>query len=377
MAETAPEGAALMLEAVRLATQARFDTAPNPCVGAVLTIDGEIVARGWHHACGRPHAEVEAIADARNRGVDLRRCTLWVTLEPCNHHGKTPPCTEAILREGIPQVIIGCLDPNPDVAGGGAARLRENGVRVREHVAERECRDLIADFLVWKTEQRPFVVLKLATTLDGRIATRAGHSQWISGEASRRRVHELRSRVQAVLVGGETFRQDNPSLDCRLEGVEIETQPLAVICTTRLPSLDEPLPRLLEKRPEQVIFWTSQEMEGSEAASRLRDLGCHILGLPGTSRGGVDFHPGMRALYSEHNCAYLLCEGGGSLGLNLLEAGLCDELQLFVAPKLLGDAKARPLFTGREPLTMDQALGLRITSTERVGEDLLLTLRCG
>ncbi len=374
-APKAPDAEAVMLEAVRLAGQARFRTAPNPCVGAVLTLDGRIVARGWHQACGRPHAEVETIADARRQGIDLRRCILWVTLEPCNHRGRTPPCTEAILEAGIPEVVVGCPDPNPDVQGGGIARLRERGVTVRENVALEACRDLLADFVVWKTAKRPFVLLKLAATLDGRIATRTGHSRWVSGEASRRRVHELRSVVQAVLVGGNTFREDDPGLDCRLEGAAPERQPLAVICGTRLPEPGAPLPRLLRQRPARTVFWTSEAMAGSDTARWLRGLGCRVLGLPPAPRGGLDLRAGLQGLYADDTCAYLLCEGGGALGLSLLESGLCDELLLFTAPKILGDAQARPLFSGRAPITMQQALELRIVDAERLGEDMVLRLR--
>ncbi len=366
---------AVMREAVRLAGQARFQTAPNPCVGAVITLDGRIVARGWHQACGRPHAEVEAIADARRQGIDLGRCTLWVTLEPCNHHGRTPPCTEAILEAGIPEVVVGCPDPNPDVRGGGITRLRELGITVRENVGLEACRDLLADFVVWKTEKRPFVLLKLAATLDGRIATRTGHSHWVSGAASRRRVHELRSVVQAVLVGGNTFRADDPGLDCRLQSAESERQPMAVICGTRLPDPGAPLPRLLQQRPAQTIFWTSETMANSDIAQWLRTLGCRVLGLPPAVQGGLDLRAGLQGLYADDKCAYLLCEGGGALGLSLLESGLCDELLLFTAPKILGDAQARPLFSGRAPTTMQQALELRVIDIERFDEDVLLRLR--
>lgn len=188
--------------AIDLAERGRGRTAPNPCVGAVLTRGGAAVAQGWHTACGQPHAEVEALHDAAAKGVDPRQCTLYVTLEPCNHQGRTPPCTRAILEAGVPEVVVGCADPNPAVAGGGADFLRGRGVTVRMGVRERRCRDLIADFLIWQTTSRPYSILKLATTLDGKIATRDGKAAWISGEASRREVHRLRTWCQAVIVGG-------------------------------------------------------------------------------------------------------------------------------------------------------------------------------
>jgi len=198
-------------------------------VGAVLVRDGRVVAEGFHAAYGQAHAEVAAMADARARGVDLAACTLVVTLEPCNHQGRTPPCTRAVLDAGIRRVVIGSRDPNPDVAGCGAEVLRAAGIEVVLGVEEQLCRDLIADFLVWKTTPRPYVLLKMAATLDGRTATRVGHSRWISSEASRAQVHWLRSRAGAVMVGGGTLRADDPRLTARLHGREREgRQPLAV-----------------------------------------------------------------------------------------------------------------------------------------------------
>ncbi len=176
-----------------------------------------MLAGGWHRRYGGPHAEPECLADARAKGVDPAGCTLYVTLEPCNHHGKTPPCTRAILEAGVREVVVGTADPNP-VAGGGADFLRANGVAVRLGVEEALCRELIADFLVWQRTDRPYVYLKLASTLDGRIATRTGHSRWISGPESRAAVHALRARCQAVIVGGGPLRADAPRLPVRLPG---------------------------------------------------------------------------------------------------------------------------------------------------------------
>ena len=238
-AATEQEFAPFMREAIALAQRGRWRACPNPMVGAVLVRDGEVVARGWHHGAGLPHAEVDCLADAAARKVDPAGCTLVVTLEPCCHHGKTPPCTDAILAAGIRRVVYGLRDPNP-VAGGGAALLAAAGLAVTGPVLEAECRDLAADFLVWQTTDRPYVLLKLAATLDGRIATRNGVSQWISCPASRRAVHELRAGVGraggAVLVGGGTFRADDPLLTARGEDdAPAGPQPLACILTSRLP----------------------------------------------------------------------------------------------------------------------------------------------
>lgn len=369
-----------MRQALELAEQGRFRTAPNPCVGALLTRNGQVLACGWHTACGRPHAEVEALRDAQAKGVDPAQCTLWVTLEPCNHQGRTPPCTRAILEAGIKEVVVGCLDPNPDVAGGGVATLRQAGVTVHVGVMERECRDAIADFVVWKFDKRPFLFLKLAATLDGRIATRTGHSQWVSGPEARKRVHELRSRVQAVFVGGNTLREDDPRLTSRLGGQDAVdqvpgAQPLAVVVTSRLPDSPEAWPCLVSSRAAETVFFTGQAQAQSPAVQALNECGCRVWPLPACQEGGLDLAAGLARLHAEFGCHYVLCEGGGNLGLSLLEKGLVDEFQLFLAPKVLGDAQARPLFQGREPVTMDQAFGLRIIATEHVGEDLLLRLR--
>ncbi len=369
-----------MREALRLARNGLGRTAPNPMVGAVVLHHGQLVASGWHKAFGGPHAEVEALRDARAKGVDLTECELWVTLEPCNHTGKTPPCTRAILEAGIKSVVIGALDPNPDVAGGGAAFLKSNGVNIRTGILRQECEDLIADFMIWKQTRRPFVVLKLAATLDGKIATRSGHSKWISCEESRKLVHEMRGASNAVIVGGNTFYKDDPKLTCRMEGEDPSRQPLAVVVTSRLPdpSADH---YLLRQRPEQTIFFTSKAASLSKRAMDLEALGCHIWGLPtesgvtNLSGSRLDLNVGLERLRQEHDCLYVLCEGGGGLALNLLESGLVDDFLLFLAPKVLGDGEASGLFHGREIARMDEALGLRLAGMSRSGTDAVLTLR--
>lgn len=361
-----------MAEAVAEAKKARFQTAPNPNVGAVLVQDGRVVARGFHERAGTPHAEINAIADAKAKGVDLGKTTLYVTLEPCNHHGKTPPCTEAILRAGIKSLVVGTLDPNPEVAGGGADHLREHGVSVEEGVLQTACLDLIADFRAWKESKRAFCLLKLASTLDGKIAARSGHSRWVSGEQSRRLVHRLRARVGAVLVGGTTFYQDNPQLDPRTE-TPPEKKPLAVVVCSRLPGVDDGM-YLIDKRPTETIFFTSDEVAASEAAKPLLDRGVTVWGLPPVE-SGFDLEEGFRRLLFERGVFHVLCEGGGGLALSLLQAGLVDEFELHLAPKILGDAQAPGLFSGLSPATMDEALGLRISGREMLGEDLRLVLR--
>ena len=373
-----------MLKAVALADKARWQTQPNPRVGAVLVKDGAIVAQGWHKGPGQAHAEIAALDDAAQKGVNPAECTLVVTLEPCRHHGKTPPCTEAIIQSGIRRLIVGALDPNPE-ASGGAALLREQGLTVETGVALDECLDLIEDFTTWQTTERPYTIIKLASTLDGRIATRTGNSKWITSARTRAHVHMLRHHMDALIVGGNTFYLDNPELTCRLEDAETlcQRQPLAVVVTSRLPEAGQTM-NLLQNRPDSTIFWTTVAAAASPKAEALRRKGIRVLGLHSHAKANTRGH-GMRAelnlteglvyLRKELGCHYVLCEGGGRLGLSLLSSGLARELHLHLAPKILADNDATPLFDGRNPLLIEESLQLRITDAQPSGDDIMLTLR--
>ncbi|MCR5814881.1 MAG: bifunctional diaminohydroxyphosphoribosylaminopyrimidine deaminase/5-amino-6-(5-phosphoribosylamino)uracil reductase RibD [Desulfovibrio sp.] len=369
--------AVFMQAAIKAASQSQWLTHPNPCVGAVLVRDEQIVAQGWHHAAGKPHAEVECLRDASDKGLDPSLCTLVVTLEPCKHFGKTPPCTEAILKAGIKKVVIGCMDPTSE-AGGGAEILRAAGVEVIGPVCEESCRDLIADFLVWKNEARPYLILKMAATMDGRIATRTGQSQWISCAESRESVHRLRQKIgQAkglVLVGGKTFRLDNPHLTYRLPDAAPTPQPLACIFTSHLPQ-DKDEFWLLQERPEETIFLSSAAAAASTQAQELRKRGVRVFPVPQYSNGTTDLRGLLKTLYRELNCPYVLCEGGGELAISLLEEQLVDEFHLHLAPTFLADNDAMPLFNNRMPLTLAEAISLRCTQTRLVGNDVHVLLR--
>lgn len=372
-----------MLRAARLALRGRGLTAPNPCVGAVLARDGEIVAEGWHKACGGPHAEVECLADARQKGVDPAACTLYVTLEPCNHQGKTPPCTKAVLDAGIGRVVIGCADPNPHVAGGGATVLRAAGLDVVLGVQETLCLDLIDEFRIWATTARPYSILKMAGTLDGKIAARGGRPQAVSGPESQADVHKLRSQVQAVIVGGNTFYGDNPQLTCRLgeDGMPKGfCQPLAVVVTSTLPKAYSTF-NLLRQRPEQVLFWTSEYSAKTPLADELRERGTLIWGLPERPGGrqgggeGLNFAEAFARLRKDFGCYRTLCEGGGQLALSLSRQELVDEFVLYLAPRVLGDAEGKSLFAGGAVQSMDETLNFRLAVAESCGDDLKLTYK--
>ena len=368
-----------MARAVELALRGRPATAPNPCVGAVLARGDEILAEGWHRSHGGPHAEVECLARAREQGVGTENATLYVTLEPCNHHGKTPPCTEAILAARVPEVVIGAADPNPEVAGGGMERLRDAGVRVRAGMLESRCRELIEDFLVWKTTDLPFTTLKLASTLDGRIAPRGGRRQPISCAASVADVQQYRTWAQAVLVGGNTLSLDNPSLTRRDDsGREAPNQPLAVVVTSSLPDPDADL-ALIARRPGQTVLLTTPGAEASERADRLRDKGVRVWSLPVFSTpgqpAGRDLRQGLIRLRAELGVHRLLCEGGGQLASSLLEQGLTHEFVLYLAPTALADDSATPLLTGRSVTDMADALNFTIALHRPSGTDLKLVLK--
>lgn len=362
-----------MARAVALAIRGKGATAPNPCVGAVLVRDGLIVAEGWHRRAGEPHAEVNCLADARAKGVDPAVCTLYVTLEPCNHHGKTPPCTQAVLTAGVRSVVVGCADPNPTVEGGGAAFLRLHGLDVRVGVLEQECLDLIADFTTWQFTHRTYNLLKMAATLDGRIATSTGHSSFVSGSKSRDAVHALRTQVDAVIVGGGTLRKDNPQLTARPGGITAVRQPMAVVVTSLLPEPGANI-FLMRERAEQTIIWTNAPSAASARAVALQDHGVRIWELPSTGEQ-LDLRPGFARLRQEAGCHTTLCEGGGRLAFSFLEQGLVDEFRYFLAPKVLGDSKGIPVFAGRTALRMDQTIGLRLSDTRMSGEDIQLTYR--
>lgn len=366
-----------MAEAIRLAKKGRFKTCPNPTVGAVLIRDNEIVARGWHKGFGLAHAEVDCLNDALARGVDTRGATMVVTLEPCRHHGKTPPCTDALIDAGISRLVYGADDPNPE-ARGGAHILADAGIEVIGHVLEQDCRDLIADFVIWQTTDRPYIILKLASTLDGRIATRTGHSRWISDEESRKAVHRLRAGIAlahgASLIGGGTFRADDPELSSRDSELHPERQPLACIITSRLPKADADF-KLLKQRPQETIFFASPAAAASTTAEALRKRGCRVIAIGRSIHGGPDYTAMFNTLREELGCPYVLCEGGGQLALSLLEAGFVDEFHLYLAPLILGDNDAKPLFDGRAPLSLDEALEMRICTVEADARDICLVLR--
>jgi diaminohydroxyphosphoribosylaminopyrimidine deaminase / 5-amino-6-(5-phosphoribosylamino)uracil reductase len=348
-----------MRRALHLARRGR--TSPNPMVGAVVVKAGKVVAEGYHVAAGLPHAERIALDRA---GKGARGATLYVTLEPCTHHGRTPPCTPAVVESGVRRVVVAMEDPNPLVKGRGIARLRDEGIEVRKGVLERPARALNEAFCTFIVHRQPFVLLKAAATFDGRIADRTGESKWISGEASRRLVHRMRDRMDAVLVGIGTVLRDDPRLTARIPGGR---DPFRVVLDSRLRIPEKA--RLFGENPSKVIVLTTDKASRAKA-DRIRKKGTEVWTLPATE-AGVDLQAALMLLGSREITS-LLVEGGRRVHGAFLDAGLANKIALFLAPRILGDPEAVGLFEGRGRRNLRDALPLRDMTVRRVGADLLI-----
>ncbi|MFH1155887.1 MAG: bifunctional diaminohydroxyphosphoribosylaminopyrimidine deaminase/5-amino-6-(5-phosphoribosylamino)uracil reductase RibD [Pseudomonadota bacterium] len=354
-----------MIQAIALAEQGRGFTSPNPMVGAVVVRDHAIVGRGWHRAAGQAHAEVEAIDDAGDlaRGSDL-----YVTLEPCNHFGKTPPCTRKIIAAGIRRVVVGTQDPNPFVAGGGIQELRAHGIVVETYVCRDEAETLIEDFSWYVNNGRkPFVILKTASTLDGRIATRGGDSKWITSPASRAHVHAMRHGADAILVGAGTLRTDNPSLTARIPGKETR-DPLRVILDPRL-TIDETARVLTQSSTAGTLIATSDASSGDKRA-RLEALGAKVAIIP-EKEGLLDLDV-LVTLLGGMGVMSLMIEGGSRVVHSVLKAALVNKVCCFIAPKFLGGDDGIPLCRGQGPEFMKDAMGLRRVTVHRFEDDIMI-----
>ena len=349
-----------MGQALRLAQQGRGAVEPNPLVGCVIVRNSEVVGQGYHGQFGGPHAEIEALAIA---GDAARGAEVYVTLEPCCHQGKTGPCTEALISAGVARVIVGCQDPNPQVAGQGLATLRAAGIEVCESELCEQAKQLIAPFAKRITTGRPWVIAKWAMTLDGKIASHSGNSQWISGEESRAVVHKIRGQVDAILVGRGTTEADNPLLTARPPGPRTATR--IVLDSSASLSSNSQLVQSINKAPLLVASTTGATQDNRQ---RLRDLGAEVLLLAGATRAeqllALLDELGRRAMTN------LLVEGGGQVLGTLFDRQAIDEVHVFVAPKLLGGAMAPSPIGGQGLAEMSAALALKTTHVERLGNDL-------
>lgn len=350
----------MMRRAITLARKGWGSTPPNPMVGAVIVKDGRVLGEGWHRGPGQPHAEVEAIRACRESPAGA---TIYVTLEPCNHHGRTPPCSEGIIQAGIGEVIFAVADSNPRVAGGGKRRLLEAGIRVREGLCEAEAGFLIRDYLTHCHAERPWVIMKAAMSLDGKIADVDGVSQWITNPDSRRFVHRLRAHAGAVLIGIGTALADNPRLTNR-EAAPIRRQPFKVVMDSRLKlPMDS---NLLRENPEKLIVFCGQGAEGKREDA-LVGRGARVI-----RQSGERPDPGEAiASLGKMGIQSILVEGGREVFASLIEQDLVDEYYLFYGPILLGGDRAMGLLGGAGQ-SLSTAPRLHIRSVRRFGDDIMV-----
>ena len=354
---------AYMQAALSLARRTLGRAAPNPAVGCVIVAEGRVVGRGWTQPGGRPHAETEALQRA---GAAARGATAYVTLEPCSHHGRTPPCTDAMIAAGIARVVVPHIDPDPRVNGAGFAKLRAAGIAVEIGLCEEEGREVNEGFLLAKKAARPMVTLKLASSLDGAIATAAGESKWITGELARRRAHLIRSQHDAVLVGSGTALADNPRLDVRLPGMEARA-PLRVVLDGR-GRVGEALD-LVQRAVEQRTLIFTGEGANHPLAER---PGLEVCGVQQTAEGLAP--EAILAALAQRGVTRVMIEGGAKVAAAFLEADLVDNICWFRAPKVLGgDGQAAVSGWGLAHL-MDAPRFARVR-VERLEEDLLESLR--
>jgi diaminohydroxyphosphoribosylaminopyrimidine deaminase / 5-amino-6-(5-phosphoribosylamino)uracil reductase len=355
-----------MKKAISLAARGLARTSPNPAVGAVIVRDGEIIASGYHKKAGGNHAEVEALSmtGGRGRADDI----LYVTLEPCNHHGKTPPCTEAIIKSGIRNVVIGMSDPNPAVAGGGAEFLRKKGVRVKSGVLEAECRKLNEGWLKFVSTGRPFVIAKSALTLDGWSATSKGHSKWITNEESRNFVHRLRDKVDGVMVGVGTIFADDPSLTARLKNRKGK-DPVRIIVDTHL-RMPHNAKVFNPDSDSRTIVVVGDKTPQRQMRAFERE-GVSIMPVPAKD-GRIDLSALMDAL-GKMSIVNLLVEGGSEIMGSLMREKLIDKFYFFMAPKVLGGDDGIPMARGKGPERMDGSISLRNIVVKRFDNDTLIT----
>lgn len=381
-----------MRKVLRLAAKGK--TSPNPKVGCILVKEGKIIGRGYHQQAGLPHAEINALADAKKHGYGtgggIEGATMYLTLEPCCMQGRTPPCVPAILRDGIRDVVVAMEDPNPLVHGKGIALLKQAGCSVRLGVLEAKAKTLNEYYSHWITTTLPFVILKVAMTLDGKIATASGDSRWISNEASRKYVHQLRSSVDSVLVGVNTILKDNPQLTSRIQGGK---NPCRIVLDSHART---PLDATVLSTDAKTIIVTSSNASAAKIAA-FKQQGAEVIVVntlndktgndeisdDKTSNDGnsgndsndgndhLDMHHLLKLL-GERQITSILVEGGTEVFTTFFTQRLFDKMLVFIAPKILGGEHALPVFRGKDSSTMKDALLLKNVTTKRFGDDVLI-----
>ena len=354
-----------MLRAIQLAKKGEGWTNPNPMVGAVIVKDRQIIGEGYHKKYGELHAERNAIASLTE---SAEGAVLYVTLEPCCHHGKTPPCTEAILEQKIQKVVIGSRDPNPKVAGKGAQILREAGITVIEDFMREECDQLNPVFFHYITTKMPYVVMKYAMTLDGKIATKTGASKWITGEAARREVQHMRHQYMGIMAGIGTVLADDPMLNVRVEGWR---SPVRILCDSKLRiPLDSQIVKSAEKYRTIVVYADQKNTE--EKIKILHTMGVETICCP-DEKNQIDLKKLMVNL-GNRGIDSILLEGGGTLNDSALKAGIVQEVQVFMAPKLFGGVGSKTPVEGIGVEFPSEAVELKYTEICQIGDDI--RIRC-
>lgn len=350
-----------MKKAISLAKRGEGFVNPNPMVGAVIVKDNEIIGEGYHKIYGDLHAERNALANCIKSPVDS---TIYVTLEPCCHYGKTPPCTEAIIKSGIKKVVIGSFDPNPMVAGKGIQCLKKAGIEVVEGFMKEECDEINEVFFHYITKKIPYVVMKYAMTMDGKIATSTGESKWITGEKARKNVHELRHKYSGIMVGVGTVIKDNPMLNCRLDNMK---NPIRIICDTNLRTPIESNIVTTSKEIETIIATSSNE----ESLLKLyKDKGCRIVKVSKKDEV-LDLKELMNKL-GELNIDSILLEGGGTLNWSALNSGIVNKVQVYIAPKIFGGKNAKTPVEGLGIKEISKEIKLKNKVIKNIGDDILI-----
>jgi len=350
-----------MGQALELAGRGLYTTTPNPRVGCLIVRDGTIVGAGWHEKAGMPHAEALALKAA---GTRAGGATLYVNLEPCSHHGRTPPCADAIIDSGVARVVAAVQDPNPQVAGAGFSKLRAAGIAVEQGLREAEARELNVGFFARMTRGRPWVRMKIAASLDGRTALANGKSQWITGEAARVDGHRWRARACAILTGFGTVRDDDPQLNVR--GVDTPRQPLKIVVDSKFET--SPSARLLQEGKALVVG----AVDDAKRVASLKAAGAEVVSIPNES-GKVELFKLMEEL-ARCELNEIHVEAGTKLNGSLLQAGVVDELLVYLAPSVIGDS-GRGMFHLPEITELSRARALKIREVERVGADLRIIAR--
>lgn len=353
-----------MRRALELALRGSGRVNPNPLVGAVIVRDGRVIGEGWHTAFGEPHAERHALAHCTE---DPRGATIYVTLEPCCHTGKQPPCTEALIEAGIERVVMGAPDPNPKVAGGGIAQLLAAGIEVTQAVLVEECQAINQAFFHYIQTGKPYVILKYAMTLDGKIATRTGKSKWITAELARRRVHEDRQRYAAIMVGVGTVISDDPLLTCRLDETDQPCNPVRIICDTHLRT---PLDARVVQTASSVPTYIATAETDSVKHMPYREHDCDIIVVP-EAAGHIDIEVLMEKL-GAMGLDSVIVEGGAELNWSVLAYDVVNKVQAYVAPKLFGGAEAPSPIKGFGVEAPEYAIALSRPRVIPLGDDLLI-----